>query len=65
MKRKEGGLNMYPDERTCKLIDELLRKGIARSTELSDILERDHGIEVPPHFISEYKFKEIMKDRFS
>jgi hypothetical protein len=61
MKRKEGGLNMYPDEQTCKLIDELMRKGTTSTTELSDILEQEHGIRVEPHFISEYKHKEIMK----
>jgi hypothetical protein len=61
LKLTKGGLYVYPDERTCKLIDELLRKGTTRTTELSDILERDHGIRVEPHFISEYKFMEIMK----
>jgi hypothetical protein len=54
---------VYPDERTRGLIDEMLRKGITRSTELSEILERDHGIMLEPHFISEYKFLEIMKGR--
>jgi hypothetical protein len=29
--------------------------------ELSDILERDHGIRLAPHFITEYKFMEMMK----
>jgi hypothetical protein len=51
---------MYPDERTCELIDEMLRNGMTRSTELSDILERDHGIRLEPHFIAEYKFLKIM-----
>jgi hypothetical protein len=60
---------MYPDEDICKLIDESLRKGIMRSTELSDIIERDHGIEIPPHFISEYNYRkrhnlEIREDFF-
>jgi hypothetical protein len=54
---------MYPDERTRELLDEMLRKGITRTTELSDILERDHDIRFEPHFISEYKFLEIMKGR--
>jgi hypothetical protein len=56
---------MYPDEQTCKLIDEMLLKGITRTTELSNILERDYGIRIEPHFISEYKFLEIMKARSS
>jgi ferritin-like protein len=56
---------MYPDERTRELIDEMLRKGITHSTELSDMLERDHGIRLEPHFIAEYKFLEIMKGRLS
>ena len=52
---------MYPDERTRELIDEMLRKGTTRTTELSDMLERDHGIKLAPHFISEYKYTEIIK----
>jgi hypothetical protein len=56
---------MYPDERACKLVDEMLRKGTTRSAELSDILERDHDIIVEPHFIAAYKFMEIMKGRSS
>jgi hypothetical protein len=48
---------MHPDKEICKIIDELLRKGVKRITELSDILERDHGIEIPPHFISEYNYR--------
>ena len=54
---------MHLDEQICKLIDEMLRKGTTRSTELSDMLERDHGIRLEPHFISEYKYMEIMKGR--
>jgi hypothetical protein len=57
----QGGLHMYFDERTCEVIDELMRKGTTRTVELSDILERDYGIRLEPHFISEYKFMEIMK----
>jgi cytosine/adenosine deaminase-related metal-dependent hydrolase len=55
---------MYLDERTCKIIDEMLRKGTTRSTELSDMLDRDHNIKLEPHFISEYKYLEITKGRF-
>jgi hypothetical protein len=55
---------MHLDERTCKLIDEILQKGITRSTVLSDMLERDHSIKLEPHFISEYKYLEITKGRF-
>jgi hypothetical protein len=52
---------MYPDKRACEIIDQLPRYGITRNLELSDILKREHGLDVEPHFISEYKFKEIMK----
>jgi hypothetical protein len=52
---------VYLDEQTCKLIDELMRKGTTHTTELSDILERDYGTKVEPHFISEYKYKEIVR----
>jgi hypothetical protein len=54
---------MYLDERTREFIDEMLQKGTTRTTELSDILERDHGIKLEPHFISEYKYMEIIKGR--
>jgi hypothetical protein len=40
---------MYPDEHTCKLIDEMLQNGTTLGTELSDALEWDHGIRVEPH----------------
>jgi hypothetical protein len=53
------------DERTRELIDEMLRKGTTRSTELSDILERDHGIRLKPHFITEYKYMEMVKAKSS
>lgn len=51
------------DKRTREFIDEMLRKGTTRSAELSDILERDHGVRLEPHFISEYKYMEIIKGR--
>jgi hypothetical protein len=59
---------MYPDERICTLIDEILRSGITSSSEISRIIERDNGIEVPPHFIAEYKYRkrhnEVIREDF-
>jgi methyl coenzyme M reductase alpha subunit len=53
-----GGLFMYPDERTREFIDEIRRNGVTGSSEISRIIERDNGIEVPPHIIAEYKYRE-------
>jgi hypothetical protein len=61
-KQLKGRLYMYPDAQIYKLIDEMLEKGTTSSMELSDILERNHGISLAPHFITEYKFMEMMKD---
>jgi hypothetical protein len=40
-----------------ELIKEMERNGIKFSSEQSDILKRDHGIDIPPHFIAEYKYR--------
>jgi hypothetical protein len=39
------------------IIRELERSGIKFSSEQSDILKRDHSIDIPPHFIAEYKYR--------
>lgn len=48
---------MITEKRVCELIDEIRRNGVTLSSEISRILERDHGIEIPPHFISEYNYR--------
>jgi hypothetical protein len=57
------------EKRICDLINETLRNGVTSSTEISRIIERDNGIEIPPHFIAEYKYRkchneEIREDFF-
>jgi hypothetical protein len=49
---------VYPDERICKLIDEIWRNGVTRSSEISRVIARDNGIEVSPHIIAEYQYRE-------
>jgi hypothetical protein len=49
---------VYPDERICKLIDEIWRNGVTRSSEISRAIERDNNIKVPPHTIAEYIYRE-------
>jgi hypothetical protein len=39
------------------IIREMERSGIRSSNRQSKILKRDHGIEIPPHFITEYKYR--------
>jgi hypothetical protein len=38
-------------------ISELERDGIKLSSQQSDILKREYGIDIPPHFIAEYKYR--------
>jgi hypothetical protein len=39
------------------IISEMERDGIKFSSEQSDILKRDHGVDIPPHFIAEYRYR--------
>jgi methyl coenzyme M reductase alpha subunit len=54
---------LIPEKRVCELIDEIRRNGVTGSDEISGILERAHGIEVPPHIVAEYRYRE-RKRRF-
>jgi hypothetical protein len=38
-------------------IREMERNGIRSSDEQSKILKREYGIDIPPHFIAEYKYR--------
>ena len=44
-------------EEIVAIIRELERNGIKSSDEQSDVLKRDHGIDIPSHFIAEYKYR--------
>jgi hypothetical protein len=48
---------LIPEKQVCGLIDETLRSGVTSSGKISEIIERKNGIEVPPHFIAEYKYR--------
>jgi hypothetical protein len=48
---------LIPEKRVFGLIDEILRKGVTGSSEISRIIERNNGIEIPPHFIAEYNYR--------
>jgi hypothetical protein len=54
---------LIPEKRVCDLINEIWKNGVTRSSEISRIIERDNDIEVPPHIIAEYKYRE-RKRRF-
>jgi hypothetical protein len=50
----------YKEKFTPELIErirEMERNGIKSSDEQSDILKRDYGIDIPSHFIAEYKYR--------
>jgi hypothetical protein len=51
------GTSLIPEKQICDLVDEIQRNGVTLSSEISRILESVHGIEVPPHFIAEYKYR--------
>jgi hypothetical protein len=40
-----------------ELIREMERNGIKSSDDQSDTLKREHGIDIPSHFIAEYKYR--------
>jgi hypothetical protein len=48
--------NQITDE-IAAIIREMEHNGITKRTEQSKILERDHGVKVAPHFISEYFYR--------
>jgi hypothetical protein len=43
------------------IILEMERNGITLGKEQSEILKRDHSINIAPHFIAEYKYYERKK----
>ena len=45
------------DKQSIEIIEEMIRKGIMSTVEMSEILEREHGIKIAPHLISEYLFR--------
>ena len=45
------------DKQSIEIIAEMIRKGIMSTVEMSEILEREHGIRIVPHLISEYLFR--------
>ena len=46
------------DKQFIEIIKEMTRKGIMSTVQMSEILEREHGLKVAPHLISEYLFRE-------
>ena len=45
------------DKQSIEIIEEMIHKGIMSTVEMSEILEREHGIKIAPHLISEYLFR--------
>ena len=44
-------------KQSIKIIEKMISKGIMSTVEMSEILEKDHGIKIAPHLISEYLFR--------
>jgi hypothetical protein len=45
----------------CARIREMERNGIKSSDQQSDILKREYGIDIPSHFIAEYKYRKRLE----
>jgi hypothetical protein len=45
----------------CERVNEMEQNGIILSRKQSEILEREYGAKIPPHFITEYKYYERKK----
>jgi hypothetical protein len=41
----------------CNRIREMERSGIRSRNRQSEILKREHGVEIPPQIIAEYKYR--------
>jgi hypothetical protein len=52
--------NHVTDE-IAAIITEMERSGIKSSGPQSDILKREYGIDIPPHFIAEYKYRKRLE----
>ena len=46
------------EKQIIEIIKEMIRNGIMSTVEMSKILEREHGLKIAPHLISEYLFRE-------
>ena len=46
------------DSHNLSVIEEMEHKGIYSTVEMSKIFEREHGINIAPHIISELKYRE-------
>ena len=46
------------NKQIIKIINEMIRNGIMSTVKMSEFLERDHGLKIAPHFISEYLIRE-------
>jgi hypothetical protein len=51
-----GTVNLITEE-IVAIIREMERNGIRLSGPQSDILKREYGIDIPSHFIAEYKYR--------
>jgi arginase len=57
---EQRGIEELITDEIAAIIREMGRNGITKRTAQSKILERDHGVKIAPHFISEYFYRERM-----
>jgi hypothetical protein len=53
--------NNISDEKLLEIIHKLIRDGITKSTEQSEIIEKEYGVEIAPHIVSELKYRDKIK----
>jgi hypothetical protein len=53
--------DIIPNEDLFELIMGLEQKGVTHASAQSEILAREHGIEIKPHLLSEFRYRESMK----
>jgi hypothetical protein len=53
--------NNISNEKLLEIIHKLNRDGITKSTEQSEIIEKEYGVEIAPHIVSELKYRDKIK----
>jgi hypothetical protein len=53
--------NNISDKKLLEIIHKLIRGGITKTDEQTEIINKEYGIEVPPHIVTELKYRDRMK----
>jgi hypothetical protein len=53
--------NSISNEKLLDIIHKLIREGITETDEQTEIINKEYGIEVPPHIVTEIKYRDKTK----